>query len=56
MGNGYPKELEVQRVMNLVSGFGWEKTKEEVIGKDVIITIKKTVLTDDAVASAPIPS
>lgn len=33
--------MEVERVMNLVSGFGWSKTKEEIIEEEVHITIKK---------------
>jgi len=53
---GYPKELEVQRVMNLVSGFGWEKVREEVVEKDVVITIKKTILDDEDLESGPVPS
>jgi len=37
----YPKEIEVERVVNLIRGFGWEKVKEEIIGEDLILTIKK---------------
>jgi len=33
--------MEVERVMNLVSGFGWEKVKEEIIKGEIHITIKK---------------
>jgi len=33
--------MEVERVMNLVSGFGWEKIKEEVLLNEIHITIKK---------------
>lgn len=33
--------LEVERVMNLVRGFGWEKTKEEIVDDEIHITIKK---------------
>lgn len=40
----YPKEIEVERIMNLVRGFGWEKVKEEIVGEDLIITIKKKFL------------
>ena len=40
----YPKELEVERVTNLVRGFGWEKVKEEIVGEDLILTIKKKFL------------
>ncbi|MBA7603955.1 hypothetical protein ES703_11073 [subsurface metagenome] len=34
-------EMEVERVMNLVRGFGWEKAKEELVGDEIHITIKK---------------
>ena len=33
--------LEVERVMNLVSGFGWEKVREEVVEDEIHITLKK---------------
>jgi len=33
--------MEVERVMNLVSGFGWVKVKEEIIVNEIHITIKK---------------
>lgn len=56
MAVGYPKELEVQRLVNITSGFGWEKVKEEVIGKDVVVTFKKEVLTDEQIKSPPVPS
>ena len=35
--------MEVERVMNLVRGFGWEKSKEEIIEDEVHITIKKKI-------------
>lgn len=56
MVEGYPIELDVQRVMNLVTGFGWEKVKEEVIGQDVVVTIKKTVLSEETVVPPAPPS
>lgn len=34
--------MEVERVMNLVRGFGWEKTKEEVLEDKVVIQIEKS--------------
>ena len=40
----YPKELEIERVTNLVRGFGWEMIKQEVIGEDLQITLKKKFL------------
>ena len=39
----YPKEIEIDRIMNVVKVFGWEKIKEETIGTDLIITLKKTI-------------
>lgn len=35
--------MEVERVMNLVRGFGWEKIKEERIKGHLDITIRKMV-------------
>ena len=40
----YPKEIEVERVTNLIRGFGWEKVKEEIVGEELILTIKKKFL------------
>jgi len=40
----YPKEIEVERVVNLIRGFGWEKIKEEIVGEELILTIKKKFL------------
>lgn len=42
----YPREIEIERVMNLVRGFGWEKVKEELIGDEVHLTIKKRVFKE----------
>lgn len=33
--------LEVERIRNLVSGFGWEVFKEEITEEDIIIVMKK---------------
>lgn len=38
----YPKEIEVERIMNLVRNFGWEKVREEQINDDLHITVKKS--------------
>ena len=40
MPDGTP-EIEVERVMNLVRGFGWEKVKEEIIDDEIHLEIKK---------------
>lgn len=34
-------EIEVERVMNLVVGFGWMKVKEEIIDDEIHLEIKK---------------
>ncbi|MBA7495806.1 hypothetical protein ES702_06397 [subsurface metagenome] len=44
--DGYPKEIEIERVMNLVTGFGWEKVKEELVGEEVLLTIKKRIVKE----------
>jgi len=40
--------MEVERVMNLVRGFGWEKIKEERVNGNLDITIRKAVATQGA--------
>jgi len=52
----YPKEIEIDRVMNVVKVFGWEKTKEEVVGQDIVLTIKKKLLKEEEVSETAIPS
>jgi len=56
MPESYPKELEIQRLTNLSTGFGWEMTKEEVIGQDLVVTLKKRILSEKQTESAPVPS
>lgn len=50
--NATQRMLEIERLVNLVQGFGWTKKKEEVEGKKIIITIEKELLTaSEAVGS-----
>lgn len=35
--------IEVERIMNLVRGFGWEKVSEETAEGEVKITFKKAI-------------
>jgi len=35
------EQLEVDRLINLVRGFGWEEEKREMTTMDIIITLKK---------------
>ena len=52
----YPLPLEVERVLNLVMGFGWKKVKEEVIGNRIVLTIEKTVESEEMLEEEPTPS
>ena len=45
--------LEVERVMNLIRGFGWEKVKEEVTEGEIHLGIvKKTAAAEKGAAVA----
>jgi len=44
---GLPKEIEIERMMNLVRGFGWVKIKEELIGDEVRITLGKKLIESE---------
>ncbi len=35
--------LEIERVVNLVRGFGWEKKAETVEGDKIVLTFEKTL-------------
>ena len=52
----YPKEIEIERVMNVIRGFGWEETKREVVGNDLILTIKKKFLLPGEVPTEETPT
>ena len=52
----YPKEIEIDRLMNVAKTFGWEKVKEEVIGQDIVITVKKPILKEESVSEIVVPS
>ena len=52
----YPIPLEVERVLNLVIGFGWKKVKEEVIGNRVLVTIEKVMESEELLEEEPTPS
>lgn len=45
--------MEVERVMNLIGGFGWTKVKEEIVGDEIHVTIMKKS-TAAAEAAPPI--
>jgi len=49
-------KMEVERVMNLVGGFGWEKIKEEAVEDGVELTIKKKTPAAEELRPGPGPS
>lgn len=42
-----PIDLEVERVMNLVRGFGWEKTEQRIDTEYVHLIIKKKIKIEE---------
>lgn len=52
----FPKEIEIERVINLIRGFGWEAIKQEVIGEDLVLTIKKKFLKPGEVPAKEVPT
>ena len=40
------RTLEVERVVNLITAFGWKVLKEEVDGEKIIMTIEKTIVSE----------
>lgn len=38
-----PVTLQIERLMNLIRNFGWEKTKEQVVADGVEVTVKLLV-------------
>ena len=35
--------IEMERIVNLARGFGWEKIEEKVVGDKITLTIEKTI-------------
>ena len=35
--------IEIERIVNLVAGFGWTKSEEKVSENEVLLVLKKTV-------------
>ena len=46
MPNGLPADIEVERIMNVIRGFGWVEIKRELKDTVLHLEISKTVLTD----------
>ena len=51
-----PKEIEIQRVTNLVIGFGWNKVKEEIVGTKVQITLEKEMFVESEITGSGPPA
>lgn len=49
-------EIEVERVMNLVRGFGWDKVQEEIIDGEIFLKIKKESAAAAVTGPSPGPS
>ena len=45
--------MEVQRLLNLANGFGWEKQKEEIVGQQLRVTLSKDILTQEQINGVP---
>lgn len=53
---GPTPEIEVERVMNLVRGFGWDKVQEEIIDGEIFLKIKKKSPAAAVTGPGPGPS
>ena len=51
-----PREIEIQRVMNLVQGFGWVKIKEEIQGTKVVLSIEKEMFVESEITGPGPPA
>jgi hypothetical protein len=38
-----PVDIEIDRLLNLIRGFGWEMEKKEITDEEVTLTIKKKI-------------
>lgn len=39
-----PSDIEIDRLVNLIRGFGWEMTLKEITDEEMIVTIKKKIV------------
>jgi len=44
--NTLPVDLEIDRLINLIRGFGWEMEKKEITDIDITVTIKKKIVKE----------
>jgi len=38
-----PVDIEIDRLLNLIRGFGWEMEKKEISEEEIVLTIKKKI-------------
>jgi hypothetical protein len=38
-----PVEIEIDRLMNLIRGFGWEEVEKKITDTEMVMTIKKEI-------------
>lgn len=48
-------QMEAERVMNLVRGFGWEKINEEFLNGELKITVMKKLISPQDMPVPPGP-
>jgi hypothetical protein len=41
-----PVEIEIDRLMNLIRGFGWEEVEKKITDTEVVMTIKKDIVKE----------
>ena len=41
------KRLEVERITNLIRGFGWEKVGEDIDDKYIVLRVQKDITSPD---------
>lgn len=41
--------MEVERLLNLTRGFGWEKQREEIVDRELRVTLAKEVINQETV-------
>lgn len=41
------KRMEVERIANLIRGFGWEKVGEDTDDKYIVLRIQKSIASSD---------
>jgi len=46
--------MEVERLLNLSRGFGWEKQKEEIVDRQLRVTLTKDILTQEQIDGVPL--